>query len=78
MLFRSGTLVDWRGKRDPVEERAAGEAAELLGLECESIRRVEPYDGVRDHHLHVYVKIGATPERFPRRVGMARKKPLAA
>lgn len=78
LLRVGGALVDWRGQRNPAEEHAAVAAAELLGLECESIRRVEPYAGVRDHHLHVYMKICETPERFPRRVGVARKKPLAS
>jgi 16S rRNA (guanine527-N7)-methyltransferase len=77
LLRLGGALVDWRGQRDPEEERTAIEAAELLGLRRESIRRVEPFEGVRDHHLHVYVKARETPDRFPRRVGMARKKPLA-
>ncbi len=70
--------MDWRGRRDPEEERSAAAAAELLGLRLESIQRVQPYEGVRDHHLHVYLKVEKTPERFPRRAGMARKKPLAA
>lgn len=78
LLRLGGALVDWRGRRDAEEERVAGEAADLLGLHCESIHRVEPYAGVRDHHLHVYLKVRETPDRFPRRVGMARKKPLAA
>jgi 16S rRNA (guanine527-N7)-methyltransferase len=77
LLRLGGALVDWRGKRDAEEERVAGEAAELLGLRRDSIRRVEPYEGVRDHHLHTYVKVRETPDRFPRRVGMAGKKPLA-
>jgi 16S rRNA (guanine527-N7)-methyltransferase len=77
LLRVGGTLVDWRGRRDPEEERVAIETAELLGLRLESIERVAPYEGVRDHHLHGYTKIGETPGRFPRRVGMARKKPLA-
>jgi 16S rRNA (guanine527-N7)-methyltransferase len=76
LLRLGGALVDWRGRRDSEEERAAGKAAELLGLRRDSIRRVEPYEGVRDHHLHVYVKASETPDRFPRRVGMASKKPL--
>lgn len=78
LLRLGGALVDWRGQRDREEEHAASQAAELLGLERDSIRRVEPYEGVRDHSLHVYVKVRETPDRFPRRVGMARKKPLAA
>lgn len=77
LLRLGGALVDWRGQRNPEEERAAMEAAEQLGLILESIRRVEPFDGVRDHHLHIYMKARETPDRFPRRSGMARKKPLA-
>lgn len=77
LLRLGGALVDWRGRRDPEEERLAVAAAELLGLRLESIQRVEPYEGVRDHHLHVFLKVEKTPERFPRRAGMARKKPLA-
>lgn len=76
LLRLGGALVDWRGQRNSEEERAATEAAELLGLRRESIGRVEPFDGVRDHHLHVYRKVRETPDRFPRRAGMARKKPL--
>lgn len=78
LLRLGGALVDWRGRRDPEEERLAIAAAELLGLRLESIQRVEPYEGVRDHHLHVFLKAEETPERFPRRAGMARKKPLTA
>jgi 16S rRNA (guanine527-N7)-methyltransferase len=78
LLSLGGALIDWRGQRDREEERVAAEAAEQLGLRCESIRRVEPYEGVRDHHLHVYMKVRETPDRFPRRVGMARKRPLAS
>lgn len=78
LLRLGGTLVDWRGQRNPEEERAGAQAAEILGLKLESVRRVEPYEGVRDHYLHVYAKKRETPDRFPRRVGMARKKPLAA
>ncbi|MGA7703372.1 MAG: 16S rRNA (guanine(527)-N(7))-methyltransferase RsmG [Solirubrobacteraceae bacterium] len=77
LLRLGGALVDWRGRRDPEEERLAAVAAGLLGLRLESIQRVEPYVGVRDHHLHVYLKVEETPERFPRRAGMARKKPLS-
>jgi 16S rRNA (guanine527-N7)-methyltransferase len=76
LLRLGGVVVDWRGKRDLEEESLACGAAELLGLRRDSIRRVEPYEGVRDHHLHVFTKIRETPSRFPRRVGMASKKPL--
>jgi 16S rRNA (guanine527-N7)-methyltransferase len=78
LLGLGGALVDWRGRRNPEEERIAAETAEILGLRLDSIRRVEPYEGVRDHHLHVYVKVRDTPDGFPRRAGVASKKPLIA
>jgi 16S rRNA (guanine527-N7)-methyltransferase len=76
LLRVGGALVDWRGRRNGDEERAAVEAAELLGLERQLIVRVQPWEGARNRHLHVFSKLRATPDRFPRRVGMARKKPL--
>lgn len=77
LLVRGGALVAWRGARDGGEEARAAQAAEALGLAPAEVLAVRPYEGVRDHHLHVYLKVGDTPERFPRRPGMARKRPLA-
>ena len=76
LLRLGGTLVDWRGKRQGAEEEAAMAAAEALGLERLEIRRVQPFEGAIDRHLHVYQKVAETPERFPRRPGIARKRPL--
>jgi 16S rRNA (guanine527-N7)-methyltransferase len=76
LLRLGGSLVDWRGRRVPEEEAAAVRAAEELGLRRVQVLSVQPFAGARDHHLHVYVKVGGTPERFPRRAGMARKRPL--
>jgi 16S rRNA (guanine527-N7)-methyltransferase len=76
LLRLGGTLVDWRGKRVSEEEDAADRAAALLGLRRTEVRRVVPYEGARDHHLHVFVKEEETPSRFPRRAGIARKRPL--
>jgi 16S rRNA (guanine527-N7)-methyltransferase len=78
LLRIGGALVDWRGRRSAEDEHRAVVAARELGLERVEIRRVEPYAGARDHHLHVFVKREETPERFPRRAGMARKRPLGA
>ena len=76
LLEMGGVLVDWRGRRDVDEETDALCAAEQLGLRRLEIRHTEPYDGARDHHLHVFEKVAETPARFPRRAGMARKRPL--
>ena len=76
LLRLGGALVDWRGRRHVEEEAAAACAAEQLGLRGLEIRRTEPYTGARDHHLHVFEKVADTPSRFPRRAGVARKRPL--
>jgi 16S rRNA (guanine527-N7)-methyltransferase len=76
LLRLGGTLVEWRGRRESEAERSGLAAARLLGLDLAEIRRVEPYDGARDHHLHVYLKNRETPSGFPRRAGIARKRPL--
>jgi 16S rRNA (guanine527-N7)-methyltransferase len=76
LLRLGGTLVDWRGRREESEERSALVAARELGLRRIAVRRTTPFEGARDHHLHVYRKTDETPDRFPRRAGMARKRPL--
>ena len=77
LLRVGGSLVDWRGRRNDAEELAAAAAADVLGLRLLEIRRVEPFVGATDRHLHVFVKARETPARFPRRAGIARKRPLA-
>ena len=76
LLALDGVLVDWRGRRAADEEDAALGAAEELGLERREIRKVVPFAGARDRHLHVFIKVAPTPARFPRRVGAASKRPL--
>jgi 16S rRNA (guanine527-N7)-methyltransferase len=76
LLRVGGALVDWRGKRSPREEEQAVRAAEELGLERHEIRGVRPYSAAEDHYLHLYFKVRETPERFPRRAGVARRRPL--
>jgi 16S rRNA (guanine527-N7)-methyltransferase len=76
LLALGGALVAWRGRRDPAAETAAARAAPQVGLEPVEVRHVHPYPGARDHHLHVFRKAAPTPSRFPRRPGMARKRPL--
>ena len=78
LLALGGTLVDWRGRRVADEEDAALRAADELGLIRTEVRAVPPFEGATDHHLHLYQKVRDTPERFPRRPGMARKRPLGS
>jgi 16S rRNA (guanine527-N7)-methyltransferase len=76
LLRIGGSLVDWRGALGRREEEVAARAAAELGLRRVEVRKVEPFAGAREHHLHVYLKLRETPGRFPRRAGIARKRPL--
>jgi 16S rRNA (guanine527-N7)-methyltransferase len=77
LLSVGGVLVAWKGARDDEEEYAGARAAAQLGLSAPEVIPVEPYSGSRNRHLHVYSKVMATPPKFPRRPGMAVKRPLA-
>jgi 16S rRNA (guanine527-N7)-methyltransferase len=76
LLALGGTAVAWKGRRDPAEEAAAAAAASELGLDGPRVSAAVPYPGSRNRHLHRFDKVAQTPARFPRRPGMARKRPL--
>jgi 16S rRNA (guanine527-N7)-methyltransferase len=76
LLRLGGVLVAWRGRRDEDAEAQAAAAAAELGLEPANPRRVVPYRGAQHRYLHPMSKVSATPARFPRRAGMALKRPL--
>ena len=78
LLRIGGTLVAWRGRRDPLSEMQAQAAAAELGLVAATPLRVTPYVGAEHRHLHLMAKVSQTPSRFPRRPGIARKRPLGA
>lgn len=78
LLQVGGTLVAWKGRRDPEEESAGATAADQLGLELVEVRPVQPFPAARHRHLHVFRKREPTPPGFPRRPGMAAKRPLGA
>jgi 16S rRNA (guanine527-N7)-methyltransferase len=77
LLRSGGVLVAWKGARDSAEEGAAAVAAEKVGMAVKEVVPVQPYPASENRHLHVFRKIGPTPAEFPRRAGMARKRPLA-
>jgi 16S rRNA (guanine527-N7)-methyltransferase len=77
LLAQEGALVAWKGRRDADEERVARSAASQLGMSAPSSRKVSA-DGTPERHLYLSRKVASTPPRFPRRQGMARKRPLGA
>jgi 16S rRNA (guanine527-N7)-methyltransferase len=76
LLRVGGTAVLWRGRRDPEDEAAGALAAAQLGLRITEIASVRPYSAAVHRHLHLMSKVRQTPSRFPRRPGVAAKRPL--
>ncbi len=76
LLTTGGVLVAWKGARDAPEEAGGARAAERLQMGVRAVERVVPFEGAANRHLHVFEKVGPTPGGFPRRPGMARKRPL--
>ena len=78
LLREGGCLVAWKGTVDAQEAADGAAAARALGLEPLEVRPVQPFPSARERALHVFRKIAPTPGRFPRRPGMATKRPLRA
>lgn len=76
LLREGGVLVAWKGVRDPAEEAAGAAAALRLGMAVKEVLPVQPFPSSENRHLHVFRKVAPTPAGFPRRPGMARKRPL--
>jgi 16S rRNA (guanine527-N7)-methyltransferase len=76
LLRTGGSVVAWKGARDRAEQADGAAAARHLGLSEPRALRVHPFDGAGERYLHVSSKVSATPPGYPRRTGMARKRPL--
>jgi 16S rRNA (guanine527-N7)-methyltransferase len=64
-----GRVLLWTGQID-------GDVIDQVAVQLAArVTRIEPYGGRR---LVEVAKLGATPERFPRRPGMAGKRPLVS
>lgn len=78
LLRPQGALVAWKGRRDATEEADGTAAAAATGLELIAVHPVRPWPGAQHRHLHLYLKVGSTPKEYPRRPGIASKRPLRA
>jgi len=76
LLREGGLLVAWKARVDDDEAAGGRAAAEQLGLVPEAVRVVVPYAGSQHRTLHLFRKVAPTPPGFPRRPGMAAKRPL--
>jgi 16S rRNA (guanine527-N7)-methyltransferase len=78
LLALGGTLVAWKGRIDEGESRDAAAAAAALAMEVPRQVRADPFPGADERYLHLSLKVGSTPKGYPRRPGMARKRPIRA
>ena len=76
LLELGGALVAWKGRRLASEEADGRAAAETLAMAAPTPHELEPTSRAAHRTLYVSTKLGSTPNRFPRRPGMARKRPL--
>jgi 16S rRNA (guanine527-N7)-methyltransferase len=78
LLCEGGVLVAWKGAVIEAEAADGAAAASHLGLSTEPVRAVVPFPGSERRTLHVFRKVAATPPGYPRRPGIATKRPLSA
>ena len=78
LLRASGALVAWKGGMEPDELDTARAAAAILGFAEPRARAVQPFAAAERRQLVTALKTVPTPERFPRRTGVALKRPLGA
>jgi 16S rRNA (guanine527-N7)-methyltransferase len=78
LLRRDGALIAWKTRLEAAEEADAAAAASVLGMSEPARVPVEPFADAGDRALYLSSKVGSTPNGYPRRPGMARKRPLGA
>jgi 16S rRNA (guanine527-N7)-methyltransferase len=78
LLAVGGHLVAWKGHVDAEEEADGRAAAAALGLAPPRREDVPPRPGADVRTLWVARKERASPAGYPRRPGMARKRPIRA
>ena len=78
LLRMEGVLIAWKGVVAEGEARDGRAAALHLGLDPEAVVPVVPYRGSEHRTLHVFRKVAPTPPDYPRRAGIATKRPLSA
>ncbi|MBI2691540.1 MAG: 16S rRNA (guanine(527)-N(7))-methyltransferase RsmG [Solirubrobacterales bacterium] len=77
LLRENGHLVAWKGSPQSSELVAADAAGEILGFSPGELRSTQPFERSRARHFYVAKKSHPTDRRFPRRAGVALKRPLA-
>jgi 16S rRNA (guanine527-N7)-methyltransferase len=78
LLADGGALVAWKAAPGPDEVADGAAAAAILGLEPRDPVVLPPTARAEHRSLYVYLKVRSLPNGYPRRPGMASKRPLRA
>ena len=78
LLREGGAFVAWKAGMEREELDTARAAADILGFSTPEGRAVKPFAAAERRQIVTAIKIRPTPERFPRRNGVALKRPLGA
>jgi len=71
-----GGILAMKGEQAPAEAHAAERAARLLGGHLRRLVPIHLPGVAEERYLVVLDKVAATPQAYPRRVGLPAKKPL--
>ena len=78
LLVDGGHLLAWKGGRDPDEDQELERALPRVAMVSAEVRRMRPYPGSHERHIHLLRKNGPTPNELPRRDGLAAKRPFGS
>ena len=76
LLEKGGTMVAMKGAISDQERIQAEKAIAILGGDGVEAMRLEPFLGAENRWVYVSRKVTATPASFPRRAGVAARRPL--
>lgn len=76
LMRAGGELVAWKGAPGDEELSGAESAAGILGFAPGRMLATQPFEGSRSRHFYLAEKLEPTAARFPRKAGIALKRPL--
>lgn len=76
LLVQGGHMAAMKGAISDQELRQAERALGILAAKMLKVVRLDPFAGAENRWGYIAEKVEATPERFPRRPGIPRKRPL--
>ena len=78
LLSDCGRAIAWKGRLEDGELERGTAAAKTLNLTPPHAATVEPWEGGGRRHIVTTQRDGDLPDGFPRRAGMATKRPLGS